>query len=895
MDDPASRSGPPPLATNQAGESPEVTLPGGDSVDPDPGRTAPRPSGESAPTSDGHGDATCVLPAHPVPAEAPSLIVRSPKPSASHAGSPTGPVPVHIEGYEIESELGRGGMGVVYKARQPKLRRTVAIKMIRAAGLASPEHIARFYAEARAVASLQHANIVQIYDVGECDTLPYFSLEFVPGSSLDRKLAKQPQPPRDAAEMIETLARAMHYAHEHGIVHRDLKPANVLMAPDGVLKITDFGLAKELGDDSGMSRDGQAMGTPSYMPPEQARGDVKNLGPLADVYSLGAILYEMLVGRPPFLGSTPYDTLLQVLKVDPIAPSQLVPRLPKDIETVCLKCLEKEPSKRYASALDLAEDCRRYLAGEPILSRPISSAERAWRWCQRNPRVASLLATVAGLLVMVAVGSTISAMIIRDERDAKEAQRRDAVDARRVAEENERIAEENERIAADQAELALGTLQTFVDKVQTQLDEAPRTRKLKKELLDTAIEGLDRVSGIAEKTTSIGATLLMAYVQYADMAAKSGETDEAMRLYAKCLALAEQQAADKSDHDASQANLATVATLFGEMTLELERDPAAALAAYRQALAIAERLASKPRSVEGVVTEDQVAQLLDESRTKIAALLLQQGDPENAMPLFREVLATRRAAVDAAPDDDDARLLMARSAHAVGEAAYLLGDAAESHRLYDECVAVQESLLAANPNNVPLEIDLAILHGDYGEIRLRSREHDAARAHFDRSVELAKMLVAQDAENGAAMHTLALALYRRGSLAIREGDEDRAARCFAECLPLRETLASLAAVNVSRQMELMLVLAHCGEHRRAAEIAASLPTAHGDRELLLARGRAFATCSSKADGEESRSYAEAAIESVSAAIAAGFRDATLLRTDPDLDPIRGDPGFPTLP
>ena len=267
----------------------------------------------------------------------------------------------------------------LYKARQRALNRLVAIKMVLAGGHAGPEQLARFHAEAEAVASLQHRNIVQIYEVGECEGLPYFSLEFVDGAPLDKALAGKPQSPKDAAKLMEVLARAMHFAHLNSIIHRDLKPANVLLTSDGEPKITDFGLAKKLEGDSSQTKSGTLMGTPSYMAPEQARGEFKELGPLADVHALGAMLYEMLVGRPPFLGSSPVETIMQVINEEPVPPSQLIPKLPTDIETICLKCLQKEPEKRYISAEELAEDCRRFLAGEPILSRPISAPERVWR------------------------------------------------------------------------------------------------------------------------------------------------------------------------------------------------------------------------------------------------------------------------------------------------------------------------------------------------------------------------------------------------------------------------------------------------------------------------------------------------------------------------------------
>jgi predicted Ser/Thr protein kinase len=299
-----------------------------------------------------------------------------------------------VAGYEVLGELGRGAAGVVYKARQVALNRVVALKMILAGAHAGAEERARFRAEAEAVAQLQHPNIVQVYDVGECDGLPFFSLEFVEGGSLERKLNRTAQRPAEAAALVETLARAMHVAHRQGIVHRDLKPANILLTPDGLPKIADFGLAKRLEDDTNQTQSGCVMGTPGFMAPEQAGGRNQDVGPAADIYALGAVLYDALTGRPPFKGATVLQTLAQVLHDEPLPPSRLQPGIPRDLETICLKCLQKQARNRYASAQELAEDLRRFLDGEPILARPMGRPERAWRWCRRNPVAASLLLTV---------------------------------------------------------------------------------------------------------------------------------------------------------------------------------------------------------------------------------------------------------------------------------------------------------------------------------------------------------------------------------------------------------------------------------------------------------------------------------------------------------------------
>ncbi len=319
--------------------------------------------------------------------------------SQNSAKKSSGQFPV-VDGYTIVSELGRGGMGVVYKARDLRLDRFVALKMMHPEGPNREQVVVRMLTEARAAAHLQHPNLVPIYEVRECDGCPVLVFEYVDGGTLAERIARQPIDPDIAAHMMETLAKVLAYAHSRGIVHRDLKPANILIAQDGTLKVSDFGLARQLDDDKRQTKSGMLIGTPGYMAPEQASGNLGQLGPAADIHGLGAILYEMLSGQPAFRGTSILETLEMVRTQDPVSPRRLRRSVPRDLETICLKCLRKNPDERYLSASLLSAELGRFLRQEPIMARPIGRLEKLNRWCRRNPREA-LLASLS-LLVSAA-------------------------------------------------------------------------------------------------------------------------------------------------------------------------------------------------------------------------------------------------------------------------------------------------------------------------------------------------------------------------------------------------------------------------------------------------------------------------------------------------------------
>jgi serine/threonine-protein kinase len=810
--------------------------------------------------------------------------------------------PSPVTGYEILGELGRGGMGVVYKARQKGLNRLVALKMLLAGTHASAEQLLRFNTEAEAVARLQHPNIVQIYEVGQHEGLAFFSLEFVDGHSLAHKLGGNPQPPRQAAQMIMVLARAMHYAHENGIVHRDLKPANVLLTSSGVPKITDFGLAKRLEGDSSQTKSGTLMGTPSYMAPEQARGDVRQVGPSADIHALGAILYELLTGRPPFVSANMMDTIMQVLRNDPVPPSHLQAKVPPDLETICLKCLQKEPHQRYASAGALADDLDRFLAGEPIQARPVSGVERLWRWCKRNPRVAALTAITFFLLVAGVIGSTGAAITIAQERNQKEREREAADEARWLAEErkleadaaNEQ-AQKNAKIATEQSRLAVESVRTLIREAQKEIGDNPNLQSLKLKLVEIALADLDKVAKSDENSRLLGQVMAGAYMQMGDLFVQLGQSEKAFSQYQKSHAILQGLAEKDPEGDVAQANLAAAFTVLGQMSLELRRDIKASLDYYQKALEIRKKL--NARQLSDKLNPTKVKQELAESHTRVGVTFLRLGEAEKARGYFQDALVLRQELAARAGQEPAAQLDVARSFNALGEVEFRTRNWAAARQRFHEALQLCERVHQQDAGKLAFQWELANTLGNLGVFEVRTGGGEAAQEHYTRYLALMQGLVDQAPKNALFQRYLGLANYRMATLAGRRNDAAAAERCNRACLDIRERLALADAKNESRQRELMLVLPRCGKHAKAAEMAAKLlADAALDREVLVEIAQCLAQCAAAVPDQSDLRvlYADQALDALKRAVAKGYKDAVILETEPDLDPLRPHPAFQSL-
>jgi serine/threonine-protein kinase len=813
------------------------------------------------------------------------------------------PATVSIPGYEIETVLGRGGMGVVYKARHLTLKRTVALKMVLAGGHAGPRDLARFRIEAEAVARLSHPNIVQIHEVGEAGGHPYCALEFVEGGSLARKLKGKLLPARETAKLVDTLARAVQFAHSRNVVHRDLKPANVLLAADGTPKITDFGLARQLDADSGQTQAGQVMGTPSYMAPEQASGRSHDAGPAADIYALGAILYECLAGRPPFKGQTVVETLDQVRTQEPVPPSRHQAGVPLDLETICLKCLRKEPEKRYASAAELADDLVRYQRGEPILARPVSVPERLWRWCRRNPGLAGLSAAVVLLLLAVALSSSLLAWRLQLEKNAAETARQEAVRNEIAARENEAtanaqrvIAEKNADLARTRNAQAIAEMVGLIEKVDAKLRPPPgvtpdlQALALREKVLDDAMKSLADTARRAEEAGLTRFSMLAAYQKMGDLFRQHGQIEQAARQYRLGCALAERLAKEQPELDQARGNLALMLARLGDIALEADADPRAARDYYGRALATQQDIADHPRN--GSYKPVDHKRLLSGYLVKRGTAVLQAGDPEAARADSLTAQALRLEWTAAEPKNVSARSFLSETYFVLGDVYWRLGDAKATHESFGEALRICEDLARLFPRDNGFKFDVATVEGSYGDALLRLGQPAEARARYQRCRELIEPLVAKDAENFPYKAFQALTYYRLATVLGRLKSPG-ADGLYQEALRLRSQLVQTDPKNAQYRAELPVTLARCGKRAEALEKAAALRReAAGKSAILLPAARAFAVCAAgTGDDAEKKRCAAQAVEALRVAAEKGYSDVAILETDPDLEPIRKEKAF----
>jgi serine/threonine-protein kinase len=847
-----------------------------------------------------------------------------------------------VEGYEILGVLGRGAMGVVYKARQRGLKRIVALKMILSGDYASSDELARFHMEAEAIATLQHPNIEQIYEIGDHDGKPFLSLEFVEGESLAKMISGNPLPSRDAAETVRTMAQAMQYAHSKGIIHRDLKPANVLVSRDGQPKITDFGVAKRLDGNDSQTHHGIVLGTPSYMPPEQAEGRTADVGPLADVYSLGAILYELVTGRAPFRAATVLETLDQVRNKEPVSPSQLQPGTPRDLETICLKCLQKDPNKRYASAGDLADDLRRFLTNEPIRARPISLWEQAVRWRRRNPLVAALGATIALLTILSLAGLATGLVLINNEKIAKEEEAKranaNAGEARTNADEavrNYDLAMQNEKTAKTNAERALANeskakksadetreqyrlavkqlvitgeqMQKLLRRNSTNPQLESELRPIREATLQVFRTNLLVLAKNIDKTGITKTGQISSHQELGDSFRKLGLAEEALEQFKAAHQLAEQLVEKEPTQDIAKANLGILLLRLGDMERELKGDLPAARQYYQRGLGLQEEVEEHPHGTAYSATDHK--RLKAFYLMALGQVMLAKGDPAEARRLFDQAVAYRKdwvadevaraRAQRQSPEvkSTSARGYLAEACLWRADAGSRLGNEADVAEAANNAVPILESLiklypLERNPQAFDFQADLAEAYLMLGDAEVRLGKIDSAAQLYEKSLKPLMVALNHDPDNRRYVELAVRAKYRLGETA-RHSHDPSACRQFEAALGHCEYLISIDSATLPYQTMFALCQARTGKCAEALAKADALqPRAARDPELLLQIAGCYVICAESAtDAAEKKAFMGKAIDLVRAAIADGYVDRVNLETNPDLVPLASEPAF----
>ncbi|HEV3118750.1 MAG TPA: protein kinase, partial [Gemmataceae bacterium] len=690
-----------------------------------------------------------------------------------------------------------------------------------------------------------------------------------------------------------------------GIIHRDLKPANVmLMLPRtagagesatltatplieshyGIPKIADFGLAKHLEGDAGQTRSGTILGTPSYMAPEQAEGKSKDVGPLADQYALGAILYEMLTGRPPFRGETVLDTLEQVRTQEPVPPTQLQPKVPRDLETICLKTLQKEPQKRYVDCAALAEDLRRFVHNEPIQARPVSPPERLWRWCRRNPTLAALTALVAASLLAGTVVSSIFAY--RAEKNAAEAR-------------------EAQAVASDQAYVALSAVSDLVSSVQSvnKLQDSPSTRELRAELTEMALKRVKEVADFGKKNTGLDARIMgAAHSQLGSIYQSQHKNDAALKEYEEAYTILAQAAKDKPASDKARGNLAVAFANLGDLQAQMKRGREIVLPYYAQALEIRKDIHDHPRNNE--LPRDEVNLSLAGSYQKLADW---STDPEEVRRYQEMALALQKEALQLNPESVEAQRALWKSYAWFGDAAQRQGETAKALNHYEPALKLLTDLVASHPKSNTLRIELGNVCNKVGEFYLRVRDPTKAVPIYGRALQEFEAVAKDDPGNDAARLLTEQARYGYGVVLFQNGDFKKADQSFRKLFRFCELRIVVAPEDKMALSLGMLAGARCGEHVRAAELAEVMrKQAPEDAVNLTTVASGYALCIAgavhgklnsqltAADKALQKHYQTLALDALRSARKHGFRDWADVETDPDFAPLFNNPTFKAM-
>ena len=842
-------------------------------------------------------------------------------------------VPKEIGSYWITEELGRGGMGVVYKARHKKLYRDVALKMILKA-----DHdatiLSRFHFEAQSVATLKHPGIVEIYEYGEENGIPWFALEFVEGKTLSQLTNKEPIEPTRAARIVADLASAIAYAHDKGVLHRDIKPSNVLVANGDIAKLTDLGLAKrdsteESADEISEPKtiDGQVLGTPGYMPPEQARGDHESIGPHSDQYSLGATLYYLLTGRAPFVGRPLEFLLSQVIEKDPLSVRQLQPTIPLDLETICLTAMSKEPSRRYPNCAAMEADLRRFLNNEPIVARPISEIERTFRWCRRNPRIAIPVATAIFSVLTALSVSLWSAVTLAKKNADIEEQKNLAVAAKNLADGFAMTARENAAKSAKNAELARETAVQSKDSIAKMLfairEMIPISEKkfrlLREQLLGIALKQLELLpdrSDDIELTTGLEKARVLEE-QYLT-ALELGQPSKAIKYLDAAEAILRKRNASQST-DSTRFNLTMLLYRQAQARVSIRRDMEKVRQLGEESLHILRDILDHPKpeilDIEhgSVPRIDTLTQLMIQGYQHALTLKklgrVQEGFDVivHAISHFDEAMAILRKGPFQHLDEGE----WVREKQRLRA---MLSDQDQLHAILlasigrDEEAADKQRHILKNVRQVAemdrsrenwMKLSLALVFA--GDLARQRGQLDTALESYEESVKITRELYQDDPSLEVRRNRHQISLARLAGL-LRSRDLSRARQLYAESQQVAQQMVEADSEAITKHVALALVSPFSGPPVKAVELAEDIlkRSVTGDAELFIDLARVWSAaaeaerCSDAPDFDAIERWKQEALKRIEDAVAAGYRDRAYLAGEPDFEAIKADKKFQKL-
>ena len=842
-------------------------------------------------------------------------------------------VPKEIGSYLITEELGRGGMGVVYKARHKKLHRDVALKMILKA-----DHdatiLSRFHFEAQSIATLKHPGIVEIYEYGEENGIPWCALEFVEGKTLSQLTNKEPIEPIRAARIVADLASAIAYAHDKGVLHRDIKPSNVLVANGDIAKITDFGLAKresteESADEISEPKtiDGQVLGTPGYMPPEQARGDHDSIGPHSDQYSLGATLYYLLTGRAPFVGRPLEFLLSQVIEKDPLSVRQLQPTIPLDLETICLTAMSKEPSRRYPNCAAMEADLRRFLSNEPIVARPISGVERTIRWCRRNPRIAIPIATAIFSVLTALSVSLWSAVTLAKKNADIEQQKSIALEAKDLADKNAGTAERNAIKADENAKLAYERAVQSKDSVAYILMairelipiSEKKLRPVREQLLRIASKQLDLLpdaSSDSELTTGLekARVLQERYLTALEL----GQPSKAIEHLDAAEEILRKRNASQTT-DVTRLNLTTLLYRHAQARVSIRRDMEKVRHVGEESLQILREILDHPKPETFDVPHGSVPRIDTLTQLMIqgyqhALMLKKLGRVhegfdviELALNHFNQAMAILRGGPfqqlsneewelkkqvfrGMVSDQDQLRAVLlasiGRDAEAAGEQSRIL----ENVR---NIVAIDKS----RENLAKLSLALVFS----GDLARQRGQIDTALESYEESVKITRELYQDDPSLEVRRNRHQISLARLAGL-LRSRDLSRARQLYDEAQQVAQEMVNADSEAITKHVVLALMSPFNGPPVRAVELAEDIlkRSIPGDAEMFIDLARVWSTAaeserlSKSPDFNAIERWKQQALKLIEDAVADGYRDRAYLAGEPDFEAIKSDEKFQKL-